>query len=158
MGMGLAGGCSSAPFECNPPIPPGARYKVTVLQETPESDGCHIVNLQSTFEISAAQDTSTESSCMMTPANWAPDQRGIQVIRCEPSSSEMLGTECEMKYPSLCQGQINFYFYAPVGIPVNWGAPRIEGARFRIADYASECLPDQANCLDEYAVLLERIL
>jgi hypothetical protein len=160
LSMSLAGGCSSPPLDCNPPIPAGAKYRVTVLGETPESHKCHIVTLRNTFEITAAHDdpTAMHSSCNMTPANWAPDATGIQVIRCSPSASAMLGTNCEMQYPSRCAGQIEFYFYAPVGTAVNWSAPRIEGARFRIQDYASECLPAPANCLDEYNVLLERTL
>jgi hypothetical protein len=157
----MAGGCSSPPIECNPPIAAGTRFKVTVVGETAESEKCHIVRLGNTFEIQASQhDSSMDANCSLTPAYWAPQAQGVNVIRCTPSASNMLGTNCEMQYTETrCAGLIDFYFYAPTGSAVNWSAQRIEGARFRIKDYLGSCWPNQAaGCLDEYNVILERIL
>lgn len=151
--------CSSGLEDCDPPVPPGARYKVTVLGETEASAKCHIATLQPTFEITAATEHpgSGRSSCKLTPAEWAPQQQGLQVVSCTPDQAQMLGTNCEMKYPSTCPGLVNFYFYQPGGVTVNWAAPRIENVLFRIQDTVTGCIPNIANCLDEYRVVLERL-
>lgn len=157
--ISLASACSSPLPPCDPPIEPGAEYRVTVLRETPESNACHIVKLEPSFRITAAfRESLGGPSCTMTPAEWAPDpeQKGVMVIDCEPSH-QMLGTECQMLYPSRCQGFINFYFYAPQNSAVDWSAPTIHGARFRVKDHVAGCIPDQANCLDEYDVQLDRM-
>lgn len=156
--VALSGSCSSPIPECNPPIEPGTQFNVTVVRETPESNACHIVVLKNQFLVTAARENSIEGpSCTLTPANWAPtDTAGIQVIRCEPSH-QMLGTECEMKYPAACIGNVNFYFYAPPGSTVDWSAPTIQGVRFRVRDHVRGCIPDLADCLDEYEVNLQRM-
>lgn len=154
-----AGGCSSELAPCNPPVPPGSRYKVTILGETPTSEGCHIAVLDKTFEVRAADaDPSAGTErCALTPARWAPAQRGLTVVNCEPSSSHMLGTNCLMRYPSTCEGRVAFYFYAQPGQTVDWSAPVITNAVFRVEDTTMGCIPDRSDCLDEYNVILERM-
>jgi hypothetical protein len=151
--------CSSPAEECTPPIPPGSRFKVTVIEETAASAKCHIAKLQNEFEIVAAQDDGSRpaSSCALTPAMWAPNQQGFTVVTCTPSNSQMLGTNCEMQYPTTCRGLVSFYFYQPPGAVVDWSAPVIHNAVFRIEDTTLGCIPNISGCLDEYKVVLTRL-
>lgn len=156
--LSLGAACSSDLGSCNPPVPPGAQYKVTVVRETDSSDKCHIANLNSSFTITANNEepAAGTSSCTMTPAYWAPTQSGMRVVRCQPSGTHMLGTECEMEYPSSCEGLVKFYFFAPAGVQVDWSAQRIENVVFRVEDQVINCIPNLARCIDEYQVILER--
>jgi hypothetical protein len=67
----------------------------------------------------------------------------------------VLGSYCAMQYPSTCEGTLAFYVVADDRI--DWGAPIITGARYRVEDRATACLPIIANCNDEYTVQLERL-
>lgn len=159
LALSFGSACSSELAPCDPPVPPGAQYRVTVHGETPMSDGCHLAQLDNSFVITAAsqEPAAGTASCTMTPANWAPAQRGLQVVRCQPSGTQMLGTMCEMKYPSTCEGLVSFYFSAAAGAAVNWSAPRIENVVFRVEDSILGCIPNLAGCIDEYHVTLDRI-
>lgn len=153
----LGGACSSPTEDCAPPIPAGTRFRVILGSETASSDRCHIVQPLSTFDVTAAAADATTpgARCQYAPAAWAPQQTSVNIANCTMQADEMLATYCDFTYKSSCPGNIKFSFTAPPG--VDWNAPIIDGAIFRIRDYASSCLPDTANCLDEWSVRLERI-
>jgi hypothetical protein len=160
LGSSLASACS-APIECNPPIPAGAVYKVTLTSETPNSDGCHIVKamLISPFMLTVgkAEATNVDPSCKNSPAAGAPTQTDVLIQSCLPSESDMLGVYCQIQYRSSCEGAMSFYFQNPPGASVDWTSNVIDGAIFRVQDFAARCLPDLANCTDEYTARLERM-
>ena len=67
----------------------------------------------------------------------------------------LLGVSCQITYPSSCPGLMRLYFFADG--PVDWTANVITGLHYRVADQAISCLPDIANCVDEYSVRLDRV-
>jgi hypothetical protein len=152
-GMIDGGGGAGGVTKCA--IAAGTSFQVNVLSETNSSHACHVAHISSEFEITAGTPVTAASGECTTPMNWAPPQQGVQITRCVPSTSEMLGVDCEMIYPSHCAGLISFYFAN--GANHDWGAAVIEGALLRIEDAAAECLPNISGCLDEYLVRLERL-
>lgn len=159
LGSSMASACS-APIECTPPIPEGAIYQVTLTSETPASDACHIVKamMMSPFMLTVgkAEATNVDPSCKYSPAAGAPTQTDVLIQSCLPSEHDMLGVYCQIQYRSSCDGAISFYFQNPPDKTVDWSANVIDGAIFRVQDYATRCLPDLANCTDEYVARLER--
>jgi hypothetical protein len=137
-------------------------YRVTLGPETVRSHKCHVVRPDSMppqFTVVAAQPDPErgQQACYTTPASEAPPQQSIQLLTCDGAVSEQLGTYCQMRYESTCEGMIWFYFDTPAGAPqVNWEAPVID-AVFKIKDATVGCLPNIANCIDEYAARLERL-
>jgi hypothetical protein len=160
LGSATAGACSS-PIECTPPVPAGAVYQVTLKSETANSDKCHVVDglMMSPFTLTVgkAQATDSNPSCTSSPAVSAPLQHDVKIVQCVPKESDMLGVYCTIQYPSTCDGHISFYFTAPPGGSVNWNDSVITNALFRVEDRATSCLPDIANCLDEYTAELKRV-
>lgn len=160
LGSAGAGACS-APIECTPPVPAGTVYRVTLQAETPRSMKCHVVDglMMSPFTLTVgkAQATDTNPSCTSSPATAAPLQHDVKIVQCVPKASDMLGVYCAIQYPSTCDGHISFYFTAAPGTVVNWNEKLITNALFRVEDRATSCLPDVANCLDEYTAKLERV-
>lgn len=162
----LSSGCST-PADCSPPISEGVRYQVTLGMEmmgTPEVRGssrCYIVDpfyLQ-TFEVKAgkAQPAPHQPTCSVTPAAEPPPQRTVVTSGCTGSTSEMLGTDCQLTYATQCKGSIKFYFSAAPGATVDWTAPVIENAVFHIEDISSQCLSAPSDCHDKYMATLRRI-
>lgn len=148
--------CSSGVEECDPPIAPGTRYKVTILNETEGSDKCHVARLQDSFEMEAATRGTT---CGLTPARWAPapTPTGLQLVTCSESQLNMLGARCEIFYESNCKGWIDFSVYQPPGVQIDWSSPTINNLLFRVAD-DPDCLElGRTKCLDEYNVVLQRL-
>lgn len=160
LGSAAAGACS-APIECTPPVPPGTVYRVTLQAETPASDKCHVVDALMispfTLTVGKPQATDNNPSCTSSPASSAPLQHDVKIVHCVPKESDMLGVYCTIQYPSTCDGHISFYFTAAPGTSVNWSDNLITNALFRVEDRATSCLPDVANCLDEYTAKLERV-
>ena len=160
LGSAGAGACS-APIECTPPVPAGAVYRVTLQAETPGSDKCHVVDgfMMSPFNLTVGKAHATDAnpSCTSSPAVTAPVQRDVTIVQCVPKESDMLGVYCTIQYESTCDGHMSFYFTSPPGQYVDWNANTITNALFRIEDRATSCLPNIANCLDEYTAKLERL-
>lgn len=156
-----ASACSDPPLDCDAPIVPGSRYRVTLGPATPTSDNCRIVNadLMPMFEVVATAHPADAGrrACKTTPAAAAPPQRSIVLDTCRGASSEQLGTYCTMRYPSMCDGTIWFYFDTPAGAPpIDWRAPVID-AVFKVRDEATDCFSTPSNCTDEYLARLERL-
>lgn len=166
LGFGLLAGlaasaCSDPAEPCDPPIPTGAKYRVTVGAATPDSDGCGVVKVDPpVFEITAGSHDATlgRQACFTTPAATAPPQRSLALDLCRAAQTEQLGAFCDMHYPASCPGQVWFYFDDPAGAPVDWSAPVIN-AVYKIRDQAVGCIPGgiQSNCVDEYFATLERL-
>jgi hypothetical protein len=174
VGVALSGGCSAA--DCDPPIPEGARYKATLMGETPTctmtaqdgldcSTGCHIVDgmTMSPFEVTAGKlgSSGAQQNCSASPAQTAPTQHDIKILSCIPAESDMLGVQCQMEYPDGgCQGLVNFHFQVANLKPLNsvdWSAKTIDGLVFVIKDTVMSCIPSRSNCRDVYTARLERI-
>lgn len=157
----LAAGACSSPIECTPPVAAGTVYKVTLQAETSTSNKCHVVDgfRMSPFTVTVGQPTATNDnpSCTSSPATSAPLQYSVKIGDCVPKESGMLGIYCAIEYPSTCSGHISFYFTTPPGQNVNWNDSVITNALFRVEDRATDCLPDIANCIDEYTAKLERV-
>lgn len=153
------GGCSSAP-SCDPEIKSGTKFKVTVIKETDKSDGCHVIKVSefNPFTVSAAKTEPTvdHPDCSVIPADKPPPQDDVFIEKCEPGKTDMLSIFCEIQYPSKCDGAMTFSFAGEKDKVVDWTAPVIDNVYFRIEDKAVSCLPDVANCFDEYQVKLER--
>jgi hypothetical protein len=162
LGGALAGGCSAA--DCKPPVAEGTRYKATLLAEATDSDACHIIDgfRMSPFEITAGKvsGVGTQQDCSTSPASGPPKQTDIKILSCLPAEKDMLGVYCEMQYPAMCEGAVNFHFdvanHKPVD-SVNWSAPVVEGIEFIIQDSVMNCFPDQSGCRDVYTARLERL-
>ena len=155
---GSAAGGTAGGAECAPPIAEGTAFRVTVLQETSTSDKCHVINAArlSPFTITAGK--TDASQCSTTPAVGPPEQNDVTIVSCVPPPEDaMLGTYCQIVYKAGCDGHMLFSFRAPSGVTVDFGAPVVEGAQFRIQDFSPNCFSDQSNCLDEYVVRLERL-
>ena len=152
-------GCSGAP-DCHPEIASDSKFKVTVMSETDRSDKCHVINVSeiSPFVIEAAktEPTAEHPDCSVTPAAAPPTQDDVIIKSCIPGTSDMLSLYCNIQYPATCDGNMAFSFAGDKDKPVDWTAPVIENVYFRIQDLAPSCLPDIANCFDEYKVKLER--
>jgi hypothetical protein len=155
-GGSIAGGAGGS-SECDPPIPEGTVFKVSVLQETASSDRCHIVNAAgiSPFTITAGKTEDPE--CSTTPAVAPPKQTDVVIVSCVPAAHAMLGVYCHMVYKAGCDGHMLFSFVAPPGTDPNWGGAVIDNVLFRIEDYSPNCFADSSNCLDEYTAELERV-
>lgn len=153
------GGCSATPT-CDPEIKSGTKFKVTVISETDRSSKCHVVKLYeiNPFMISAAktQPTVDHPDCSVIPAESPPPQDDVIIKGCSPGTSDMLSIFCDIQYPATCEGSMTFSFKGESNTVVDWTQPVIENVYFRIKDDARGCLPDIANCTDEYKVKLER--
>ncbi|HET9934684.1 MAG TPA: hypothetical protein VFQ35_28460 [Polyangiaceae bacterium] len=153
------GGCSTA-ASCDPEIKSGTKFKVTVIKETDKSDKCHVIKVSefSPFMVSAAQTQPTveHPDCSVIPAADPPPQDDVFIEGCTPGKADMLSIFCEIRYPSKCDGSMTFSFVGEKDKVVDWTAPVIENVYFHIEDKAVSCLPDIANCFDEYQVKLER--
>jgi hypothetical protein len=161
LGAGVAGGCSDS-LECKPALPEGAVYRVTLLGETPKSEKCYVIQAMrmSPFQVTVGKTlpTTSQSDCSVTPANSAPQTMGVARIQSwTPSTSEMLGINCQISYESGCTGQMALYFEPVPGATINWTAPVIDGLVFRIEDASYSCLSSPSNCVDEYTARLERV-
>lgn len=153
------GGCSATPT-CDPEIKGGTKFKVTVLNETSRSSKCHVVKVYefNPFIIAAAktQPTADHPDCSVIPAESPPPQDDVIIKGCTPGTTDMLSIFCDIEYPATCGGTMNFSFGGEANQVVDWTKPVIENVYFRIKDDARGCLPDIANCFDEYQVRLER--
>jgi hypothetical protein len=152
----------SAEAPCEPPIPEGAIYQVTLGADTEKSNKCHIVDTTRirTFEIKASKTlpTMAQPSCSVTPASEPPPTQSIKIESCEPDSRDMLGVMCKIQYPSTCPGQMRFFFDEANGASVNWSSPQVNNIVFKVQDFMEEsCLGGIGNCTDEYAAQLVRI-
>ena len=154
---GGAGGSSGAAgsLGCTQVIPEGTKFRVTLLGETDRSDQCHIVNLlnHSPFELVAGK--AEPPTCEAIPATAAPPQDGAQIISCVPDHSDMLGITCSIEYRGGCRGSLKLAFSTD-DATIDWSSPRIDNAIYIVEDFAPSCLPDLANCHDEYSARLER--
>jgi hypothetical protein len=155
----VAPGCSGS-GDCHPEIARGTKFKVTVMSETEHSDGCHVIKVSefNPFIIEAAKTEPTvdNQDRSVTHAESQPPQYDIVIESCLPGRSDMLSLSCNIEYPSKCDGNMSFSFGGENNKPIDWTAPVIENVYFRIQDRAQSCLPDIANCFDEYKVKLER--
>ncbi len=146
---------------CKPKIDPGAVFKVTLVQETATSDHCHLVDIPhlGPFQVTAADSKPTpdDPTCSLTPAVGPPEQTNLKIDSCEAAKTEMLGVYCQIEYKSTCPGFMTFFFKAMPGVTIDWNARSIDNVLFRVEDFAKICLPDLANCIDEYQVHLDRI-
>ncbi|MFZ5892920.1 MAG: hypothetical protein ACOY0T_17805 [Myxococcota bacterium] len=154
-----AAGCSAS-ADCKPAIESGTTFKVTVMSETANSDKCHIIDIPqiSPFKVQAAKTEPTyqHPDCSVTPMAAPPAQMDVIIKDCIPGTSDMLSLYCNIQYPATCDGSMSFWFAGEKDKPVDWKAPVIENVFFRVKDDAPSCLPDIANCFDEYLVKLER--
>ena len=152
-----AGGASNGGSggACEAAIAPGTTYRVTVLNETADSDRCHVILVTpiSPFEVTAGEPQPPD--CSIVPAKAPPPQTSVAISTCFPSRSGILGVVCNMTYPSKCTGSVSFSFVASEATDFN--AKVIEGLTYEVADHAPSCLPDIANCVDRYRVQLERV-
>lgn len=165
VGAGLFSGCSDA-LECKPTLPEGAVYKVTIMNETGNSDECHLVNalLMSPFSLTVqkTEPTSARPDCSVTPASAPTEQLDVlsselSINRCGPNESSMLGQYCEITYSSGCQGHMQYYFVPVPGASVNWSDSVINNVLFRVEDFPGTCFSNHSRCLDEYSAKLERM-
>ena len=165
LGAGLFSGCSDA-LECKPSVPEGAVYKVTILSETPGSDGCYLVKAQTmspfSLTVGKTEPTAQRPDCSVTPAAAPPEQLDvvssqIKILSCSPSQKDMLGQYCEISYEGGCTGHILFYFVPQAGARVDWSAPVVDNLLFHVEDFPASCFPNNSDCLDEYTAKLERM-
>jgi hypothetical protein len=160
LGSSLVGGCSDS-LKCEPPIPDGAQFKVTLLGETTHSQACHVVDPTrfSPFVVTAAKTEPTidHPDCSSVAAVSPPQQLDVTIESCTADDRYMLGIECNIEYKSACTGTIWFVFAAPDPTAVNWQAPVIDNVLFQIQDKPNNCLGGVSDCVDEYAVRLERM-
>jgi hypothetical protein len=165
LGVGLFSGCSDA-LECKPPVPEGAVYKVTIMNETPNSDECHLVNalLMSPFSLTVqkTEPTAARPDCSVTPASAPTEQLDVlsselSINRCSGNENSMLGQYCEITYSSGCQGHMQYYFLPAAGAAVNWSDSVIGNVLFRVEDFPGTCFSNHSKCVDEYSAKLERM-
>ncbi len=157
----LAGACSSE-AACQPRISEGQRFRITIGPTTAKSmQNCVVAKFLDTpyFDIEAAQThpSSTDPDCSATPAKTAPPVNGVTLAGCVGKETGMLGTTCQIQYPGGCKGVMSFYLASPTNSSVDWSASRIEGLVLRIEDTAVNCIANASDCVNEYAVVVDRI-
>jgi len=156
----LATGCSGDPA-CQPEVHAGTTYKVTLGAPTTKSDPrCVVAQFQdvTTYQVVAAntRPSAIDPNCQSTPATAAPPVNQPTIESCIPKDSGMLGVTCQILYRGGCHGTMSFYYVSANGAALDWNAARIDNAVLRIEDSADNCIADYSDCLNEYAVVLER--
>lgn len=172
LGGSSASGCR-APDCSNDTASEGTRFLIEVLEELPESDGCHLFGAEpgGTFFLTAGPTVEVAGhegghACPFTEVAGPPE--GVESEFEYLGGCNRTGTlsgNCHIRLPDLCPGvadagYISFYFRgsdhpAP---PEDLLDATPSEARFEISTYVRDECSQDAGCTDKYRIRISRVM
>lgn len=159
-------GCHCCAPDCeNDTAPEGTRFKVEVLEELEESDGCHRMALApgDHFFLKAGATADAPSvegvTCRETKGGEPPEgvQTEFEYERCDPIG-RTLGTECTVMYPTLCPAitEPGYVRFSVVGNGLLDVTP--SNGQFWVEEFVIDECASGASCTDKYRIRISRVM
>lgn len=162
--FGLLAGCHNGPDCEDNTAPEGTRFRVDVLEELPDSDGCHRLVLEagSSFFLTAGaaidRPRPNGPACPLTLAAGPPEavESSYGYAGDCGAYQDSLSIQCTTTFPDLCPSDVGeglVLFLVRAGVPPTSTSTRGE---FWVEDYVpTEC--SQASCSDKYRIEISRV-
>lgn len=159
-------GCHCCAPDCeNDTAPEGTRFQIEVLEELPESDGCHRMVLApgDRFFLTAGPTADAPSveggTCRETKGAQPPEgvETEFEYTRCDPIG-RTLGTECTVIYPTLCPAVTapGYVRFSVLGRDLLDATP--SDGQFWVEEFIIDECAAGASCIDKYRIRISRVM